>query len=353
MTTEIQTRAEQSVATAEKPKNIKGWLAGDKFKEQIKMALPKHLTPERFVRVCLTALMKTPKLMECTQESVFKCMLDLSSVGLEPDNRLAHLIPYNNRKKGVMEAQVMIDYKGLIELSKRSGEVKNWRAECVCENDNFRWENGTVYHSIDWLNPRGKMQAVYSHIKNTLGYDDYEVMTKDQVDSIRKRSRSANDGPWVTDYDEMAKKTVMRRHSKRVTLSPEFTDAIEKDIDDQFETPEYSQADLMPKRMSESKNLIEESPSEPTQEQESKSEPKKEPKKSKVASSITPAGLSKIMAALQESKTTGRQQMMDFINKQYGVLKLNELSEAAVDEIVEYINLPPFEDQREPGADDE
>jgi len=224
----------KEVTTTPAKKTVKDWLSGTEFKAAVKAALPSHVTPERFIRVALTALMKTPKLAECSQHSLLRVMLDCSSLGLEPDGRRAHVIPYNNKKLGIYEAQLIIDYKGLIELAKRSGEIKNWRAEIVCDGDSFAWENGVVYHKIDWLKPRGKILAVYSHVRTSNDVDDYEVMTLDQVEGIRKRSRAANDGPWCTDFNEMAKKTVIRRHSKRLTLSPEFLQALEKD-DDRFD----------------------------------------------------------------------------------------------------------------------
>lgn len=119
----------------------------------------------------------------------------------------------------------------MVVLAKRSGEVSVWKPETVCENDSFSWKDGVVSHEIDWRNPRGNLQCVYSHIVNTDGTHDYEVMTLEECEAIRKRSRAGQAGPWVTDFTEMCKKTVMRRHSKRLTLSPEFRDALEKDGD--------------------------------------------------------------------------------------------------------------------------
>ena len=137
------------------PTTIKGWLKSGDFHDAVMKALPKHMKADRFIRVALTAIMKTPKLAECSQESMLKCMLDLSALGLEPDGRRAHLIPYRNNKKGTMEATLIVDFKGLIELSKRSGEVANWRAGLVCEADEFSWENGVISHKVNWLKPRG------------------------------------------------------------------------------------------------------------------------------------------------------------------------------------------------------
>ena len=154
-----------------------------------------------------------------------KAMLDCSSLGLEPDGRRCHLIPYGT------EVQLIVDWKGLVELAKRSGEVISWKAETVKENDAFDWQNGEISHSVNWRGDRGKLQAVYSIVKLTNGEIDTEVMTLPEVEAIRKRSKASGSGPWVTDFEEMAKKTVIRRHSKRLTLSPEFHDALEKDAD--------------------------------------------------------------------------------------------------------------------------
>lgn len=225
-------------------KTIKEWIAGDQFKQAVQQALPSHLTAERFIRVALTALIKTPKLAKCTKNSIFKAILDCSQLGLEPDGRRAHLIPYENRKAGTVEAQLIIDYKGLIELAKRSGEVRCWKAMLVCENDDFAWNNGMVTHKVDWFKPRGKTLAVYSYVQTKDGIEDYEVMTLDEVNAIRKRSKAASNGPWVTDFDEMAKKTAIRRHSKRLTLSPEFHDAVTHDFDKSEEVIENVDFDV-------------------------------------------------------------------------------------------------------------
>lgn len=221
-----------ALAPAKEAKNdIRSMLAGETFKRQVALALPKHMTPDRFARVALTALTRTPKLLDCTRESLLKCLMDCSQLGLEPDGRNAHLIPYENRKLGIVECQMIIDWKGLVALARRSGEVAVFRAELVKREDHFEWRNGEVTHLIDWRRDRGETECVYSYVKFKDGAEDWEVMTLAEVNAIRSRSRAANAGPWVTDFDEMAKKTAIRRHSKRLTLSPEFRDALEKDGD--------------------------------------------------------------------------------------------------------------------------
>lgn len=227
----------ENTAMVKKATDLKQSLASDYAKQQFALALPKHMTADRFVRVALTAINKTPALANCTKESVMACMMDCSSLGLEPDGRRAHLIPYGNK------CTLIVDYKGLIELAKRSGDVAFWQAHIVCESDKFTWVDGVVHHEINWFEPRGEVKCVYSHVRMKDGSDDYEVMTLEEVNAICKRSVSGKSGPWVSDFNEMAKKTVIRRHSKRLTLSPEFRDAEAKDGDviDLMEGEDYSE----------------------------------------------------------------------------------------------------------------
>jgi recombination protein RecT len=216
---------EETAITKEAPRTIKALINSDAVRDQIARALPEHMTADRFLRVATTLLLKSPKLAECSQESFMRAMLDCSSLGLEPDGRRAHLIPYGK------EVQLIVDWKGLIELAKRSGEVASWKAETVKEKDEFRWEDGIISHAINWREDRGKLDCVYSIVRLQNGETDTEVMTLAEVEAIRKRSKAGSSGPWVTDFEEMAKKTVIRRHSKRLTLSPEFHQALERDDD--------------------------------------------------------------------------------------------------------------------------
>jgi recombination protein RecT len=224
-----------SIEKKNKEVSIRGLLAGEEFKSEIQRALPAHLKPERFIRVALTAMTKTPKLAECDKASFFNCLLSLSQLGIEPDGRRAHLIPFENRKRGVVECQLIIDYKGIVELVMRSGNVSNIHADVVCENDIFRYDKGEIKaHQIDFKRERGTVYAAYAICRFKDGTEKSEVMTRDEIESIRKRSRAGQAGPWVTDWNEMAKKTVFRRLSKWLTLSPEQRDVLEKD-DDQLE----------------------------------------------------------------------------------------------------------------------
>ena len=137
---------------------IRSLMDSDEFREQIAKAIPAHLTPDRFLRVALTAMNRNPKLFQCTRESLFQCMLDCSAVGLEPDGRHAHLIPYGK------DCTLIIDYKGLLAMARRNGVSAD--AKVVREADAFtvREDDGTgqttVEHSVDYRKPRGELVCV-------------------------------------------------------------------------------------------------------------------------------------------------------------------------------------------------
>jgi recombination protein RecT len=201
--------------------------------QEIARALPKHMSADRMARVTLTAMTRTPKLAECDPASFFQCLMSLSQWGLEPDGRHAHLIPFENRKRGIIECQLIIDYKGFVQLAMRTGNIASIHCDSVCENDEFDYDCGEVLrHKIDFRKPRGEAYAFVCLIKMKDGGKKCEVMTRDEVEVIRKRSRSANNGPWVTDFSEMAKKTVFRRASKWIELSSEIRDAFDNDDKD-------------------------------------------------------------------------------------------------------------------------
>lgn len=244
------------------PSTLKGLLSTENVQAQLGRALPTHLKTDRFVRVAITALTRTPKLAECTQESFMKCLLDLSAMGLEPDGRRAHLIPYENRKEGYTECQLIVDYKGLVELIRRSGDVISIRSETVCEKDDFGWKDGIVSHNINWREDRGKLQAVYAEAVMKGGEKQTAVMTLAEIEAIKKRSRASSFGPWVTDYNEMAKKTVVRRLSKMLPLSSEIMDHVAKD-DDQFQMRNVTPSFNAPERIAEPVNPYEDAPQAP------------------------------------------------------------------------------------------
>lgn len=241
MSTGIVEPPKKEVAAAKKPATLKDLIQGDAFKQAVSSALPKHLTADRFCRVAATALMRVPKLAQCDQASFFNCLLTLSQYGLEPDGRNAHLIPFENRRAGITECQLIIDYKGLVELAMRSGLIARIHADVVCINDVFEYNMGNITeHKIDLKNDRGEVYAAYAIVTFKDGTSKCEVMSFREIEAIRNRSRSGSNGPWVTDWKEMAKKSCFRRLSKWISISAEFRDAIDAD-DDVIETTAVNQ----------------------------------------------------------------------------------------------------------------
>lgn len=223
---------EENQLSTRSQRSLRDLISTERVKEQVGRCLPRHLTTDRFLRVAMTALMRTPKLMECDEASFMKCLLDLSSYGLEPDGRRAHLIPFRNNKLNITECTLIIDWKGLAELALRSGLISRLHADVVCENDEFAFDLGEVlHHKIDFKKERGEVYAAYALAQTKDGPTFTAVMTKDEIEGIRRRSRSGTNGPWVTDWREMAKKTAFRRLSKWLPLSAEFRDAVEREDD--------------------------------------------------------------------------------------------------------------------------
>lgn len=288
---------------------LRNQVESPEFKMAVARALPKHLTADRFLRISLTALTRTPKLAECDKHSFFNALLTLSQLGIEPDGRRAYLIPFENRKRGVTECQLIVSYMGLIELAMRSGLVSSLHADVVCENDEFEYDRGQIKtHKIDFRRERGEVYAVYSiaHMKD--GSEQCAVMSRDEVEAIRKRSRSANSGPWVTDWNEMAKKTSFRRLAKWLTLSPEFRDAIAKDeesdviidAEDVTETPPARKRNALPKfdarRVTDEPAVEQEPPSQQEQEAEVVYDPNAAPEPA-----LEPRKMSSCISSLSKS----------------------------------------------------
>lgn len=222
--------ANQEKGLASKPtesKDIKSLILSEAMRKQFALALPKHLTPDRFARIALTTVNKNPKLLNCTKESLLACLLDCSQLGIEPDGRNAHLIPYGEK------CTLIVDYKGLVGLARRSGEIADVHADVVYENDDFTYSFGSDSKLVHKpaLKERGKPIAAYSYVRLKDGSSSYEVMNLEEINAIKKRSKAGNAGPWVSDWAEMAKKTVFRRHSKWLPVSSEFQESIDKDYD--------------------------------------------------------------------------------------------------------------------------
>lgn len=199
---------------------------------QIEKALPSVITPERFTRIALTAYSRNEKLQECTAESFLGSMMQAAQLGVEPNTPLgqAYLIPYRNR--GVMEVQFQLGYRGMIDLAYRSGEVQNIQAHEVYENDTFEYELGLEpkLRHVPALKDRGDVILYYAVFKLTNGGVGFEVMSKEDVEAFaKKKSKTYGTGPWQSDFDAMAKKTLVKRLLKFAPLKSDFIRAVTTD----------------------------------------------------------------------------------------------------------------------------
>lgn len=223
--TSLQSRANNAASAGEKkrPQSIMQWV--QVMKPQIAKALPSVITPERFTRIAMTAVSSNPKLAECTPQSFCGALMQAAQLGLEPNTPLgqAYLIPYRNH--GTMEASFQIGYQGLIALAHRSGEFKNITAHEVCQNDECEYEYGLepkLTHKPA-LQDRGPVIAYYAVYTLTNGGYEFLVMSKEDVEKHARRfSKSFNNGPWQTNFDEMAKKTAIKALLKYAPISTEF-----------------------------------------------------------------------------------------------------------------------------------
>ena len=220
---------------------------------EIAKALPKHLDADRLGRIALTTIKSNPKLLQCEAKSLLAAVMQCAQLGLEP-NLLGHayLVPYGN------QVQMIVGYRGFIDLARRSGEIESISAHAVHENDAFEFEYGlheNLVHKPALAN-RGPAYAYYAVARFRGGGYHILVMSKEDVEKHRARSKAAGSGPWVSDYDAMALKTVIRTAAKFWPISVEILRQVESAdesvktevAEDMAEvpnviTPEYTVAD--------------------------------------------------------------------------------------------------------------
>lgn len=215
------------------------WLKTDAFKKAITEVMPQGvMTPDRFIKSAQMLFMMKKELQACTKESFFMVLKECASLGIDvsPTLAQAYIIPYksSNPPYGV-EVKLQLGYRGLIELSRRTGDIATITAECVCENDTFDVEVGTSEHFIhkpNYIQGRGEVIAYYCFIRFKSGEYQYAVMTKDEVEQVRQGFSKSKDSPaWKKSFDEMAKKTVIKRLLKLcpVSINAELQIALEQD----------------------------------------------------------------------------------------------------------------------------
>lgn len=215
-------------------------------KGEIQKMLPKHLNAERLLKVAQIAATTTPGLANCDVPSLIGAIGQCAQMGLEPNTVLGHayLVPFKTKRKipnergvpvdtWVDSVQVIVGYKGLIDLARRSGQIVSLTAHEVCEHDKFELSYGLdekLNHTPRLDGDRGPVIGFYAIAKLKDGGHAFEFMSKFQVDQIKEKSQSKGQyGPWKDHYVEMGRKTVIRRLAKYLPLSIEFQTAVAMD----------------------------------------------------------------------------------------------------------------------------
>lgn len=213
-----------TTATVAKPKTkapiIVQQVLSDQFKKQLALAVPKHLNADRMARIAATEVRKNKALLNTEPTSFLGSVMQAAQLGLEPGSALgqAYLVPYGN------QCQLIIGYKGMIDLARRSGQVLSLNAYAVREGDDFSFQLGLkpdIHHVPSLEADRIKKPITYVYAVATLkggGYQ-FEVMSRAEIEAVKAKAKSKN--IWNSYPEEMAKKTVIRRLFKYLPVSIE------------------------------------------------------------------------------------------------------------------------------------
>lgn len=237
-------------ALQEKAISLRDYLNRDNIKDALQSALPKWLSVDRLLRIVFTSTMKNPKLLDCTLESLLQSIMQCAQLGLEPILGRAYLIPYNNNKQvdgkwqKVLECQFQPGYQGLVDLARRSGQVKDVFAMVVYENDEFDLEYGTnrrLLHKPFLGKDPGEPLGAYTVWELSDGTKTFEFMPLHEIYKRRDKSqafqyaiknpknKTAQECPWIQWPEEQMKKTVVKHHAKLQPASIEVMQAAELD----------------------------------------------------------------------------------------------------------------------------
>lgn len=201
-------------------------------KKRLLDALPKHLTPERMIRIAVTEYNRSAALRNCDPMSFVSAIMESAQLGLEPASSLhyAYLVPYAGQVK------LMIGYRGFVALVRRHPDIKNFWAHAAHEGDEFSYRlglNPDIQHEPKGLSEN--LTHVYGVVVFKDGSTEFQVMTRAQVEKVRDRfsrkdkKTGKHSEAWLDSFDEMAKKTVIRRMVKTLPMSNELQRAIENE----------------------------------------------------------------------------------------------------------------------------
>ena len=234
-----------AVVPAEEPKAIVAIKAElEKRESDLLAVLPPGMDAKRFMRVSLIAISKNPALLECHPGSIIRSIVEAAEVGLEPTGSLnrAWLVPFKEKGKDRPEAQLMIGYQGYADLMRDGDQRRRVVAEVVYEGDHFKVIKGTEEPRIEHepafaTDDPTKITHAYAIIFYPDGTNQFEVLTRKQVENARAKSRQANGPAWTQGYAKMARKTALRSLSNYTPLTARAIEAIQRDTTREFGEP--------------------------------------------------------------------------------------------------------------------
>lgn len=199
---------------------------------QFKMALPSHVTQEKFIRAIQTAVGNNPALLQANRQSLYSAAMRAAEVGLMPDGKFSALVCYGDK------VNFMIMIAGTLRLLRNSGELSTISAEIIYKNDVFEYWTDTegphLMHKPTMFGDRGDQVGAFAFAKMKDGSIYIEVMDMNQLNKIKKLSKSPDKGPWSQFPEEMQKKTILRRLAKRLPMSSDLDQTLSKEDEDEF-----------------------------------------------------------------------------------------------------------------------
>jgi recombination protein RecT len=228
----------QQVKAKSPSSDLAHMLASPSMQQQLKNALPKHMTPERMARIVTTEVRKNPALLKCERTSFLGAVVQCAQLGLEPGNSLGHayILPFDKREKVNgnwqtvrTDAQLIIGYRGMIDLARRSGQIISISARTVHAGDKFEYSYGldeNISHTPSDDAESQPITHVYAVARLRDGGVQFEVMSHAKIEAVRAQSKAKDSGPWKDHWEEMAKKTAIRRLFKYLPVSVEIQRAV-------------------------------------------------------------------------------------------------------------------------------
>ena len=221
----------QLVPVKDAVKNMQSWISHPDTLKQLEMALPRlGITPERMARIAMTEVRRNPKLALCTVESMLGAVMACAQYGLEPGVAgLAYIIPYGK------EATFQLGYRGIVDLLYRSDQVRDIRCFCVFKGDDFEIDltaDVPITHTPNFQSEDDRdVAGAYCLIRTTHGGVVPEYWPREKIEKHRAKfvKNTKRDGPWITDWQSMARKTLCIAASKYAPMSAECRGAIALD----------------------------------------------------------------------------------------------------------------------------